>query len=357
MRKIVFIHLLNDRSGSPKVLSQVVRTLTNKGYQTEVITSNHTNGFLDNVAHKNRTLFYKRSENKIVTFFNYMISQIFLFFQCLRYWNQDVVFYVNTMMPFGSALAAKLIGKKVIYHIHETSIKPKILKKFLRTVISLTANKVIFVSEYLKQVENFINKEQVVIYNALEKNNLEYNKTENKNFVILMICSLKEYKGIFEYIKLADLLSKEENLKFQLILNATKNEINEYLGDIKKTPNLVIFDRQNNLEKFYKEGKLLLNLSKPDQCIETFGLTILEGMEYGLPVIVPPIGGPAEIVREGIEGFQISCYEIKEIAEKIKFLLDNQKKYNKLSQNAEKRSKEFNLKVFEEKILDILVDI
>ena len=61
-------------------------------------------------------------------------------------------------MPFGGALAGRLIGKKVIYHVHETSLKPQILKKFLRSVISLTAHEVIFVSKYLKEVESIVNK-------------------------------------------------------------------------------------------------------------------------------------------------------------------------------------------------------
>jgi len=32
--------------------------------------------------------------------------------------------------------------------------------------------------------------------------------------------------------------------------------------------------------------------------VETFGLTILEGMTYKLPAIVPPVGGVIELVEE-----------------------------------------------------------
>lgn len=354
MKKIVFIHLLNDRSGSPKVLTQAIKALKKKGYITEVLTSSHQDGFLIGMADTNRTLFYRRSENKFVTLFYYVLSQILLFFQCLRYKNQDVVFYINTMMPFGGALAGKLIGKKVIYHVHETSLKPQILKKFLRSVISLTANKVVFVSEYLKEVESFENKEQIVIYNALERSIVGEQKTIKKDFIVLMVCSLKTYKGIFEFVKLASSL---RDLGFHLVLNASKDEINEYLENIEKPKNLVIFERQNDLSKFYSEASLLLNLSRPNECQETFGLTILEGMEYGLPSIVPPVGGPIEIVRENIEGYQISCYKIGKIAEKIQFLMKNEREYLMLSNNARDRVKDFDIKVFEEKICEVLENI
>lgn len=357
MQKIVFIHLLNDRSGSPKVLSQTIKALKDKGYQTELLTSSHQDGFLTGVADTNRSLFYRRTENKFVTLFYYVLSQILLFFQCLRYWNQDVVFYINTMMPFGGALAGKLMSKKVIYHVHETSLKPQILKKFLRSVISLTAHEIIFVSEYLKEVESFANKKQVVIYNALETNLVEEQKVVKDNFIVLMICSLKEYKGVLEYIKLSKLLSNVKGLHFQLVLNASKDEIKEYLKDNGKPSNLVIFDRQKDLSKFFNEASLLLNLSRPDECIETFGLTILEGMEYGLPAIVPSVGGPTEIVREGIDGFQISCYETEKIAEKIKILMENKDEYLRLSKNARERVEEFEIKVFEEKIYEVMENI
>jgi len=357
MKKIVFIHLLNDRSGSPKVLSQIIKALKEQGYQTELLTSSHQDGFLTGVADTNRSLFYRRSENKFITLFYYVLSQTLLFFQCLRYWNQDVVFYINTMMPFGGALAVKLMGKKVIYHVHETSLKPQILKKFLRSVISITAHKVIFVSEYLKDVENFANKKQVVIYNALESNLVKQQKIIKDNFIVLMICSLKEYKGVLEFIKLSKLLSNVKELQFQLVLNASKDEINEYLNSSENPSNLVIFDRQKDLSKFYRDASLLLNLSRPDSWIETFGLTILEGMEYGLPAVVPPVGGPTEIAREGIDGFQISCYEIEQIAKKIQFLMENKDEYLRLSKNARERVKEFDIKVFEEKICEVMENI
>jgi glycosyltransferase involved in cell wall biosynthesis len=357
MKKIVFIHLLNDRSGSPKVLSQTIKALKDQGYQTELLTSSHQDGFLTGVADTNRSLFYRRSENKFVTLFYYVLSQILLFFQCLKYWNEDVIFYINTMMPFGGALAGKLISKKVIYHVHETSLKPQILKKFLRSVISLTAHKVIFVSEYLQEVENFKNKKQVVIYNALERSIVEEQKVVKDIFIVLMICSLKEYKGVLEFIKLSKFLSNVKELQFQLVLNASKDEINEYLKGSEKPSNLIIFDRQKDLSKFYRDASLLLNLSRPDGWIETFGLTILEGMEYGLPAVVPPVGGPTEIVREGIDGFQISCYETEKIADKIKFLMDNKDEYLRLSKNARERVKEFDIKVFEEKICEVVENI
>ena len=45
MKKVICFHLYNDYSGSPRVLSLVIRALVEKGYQVELYTSN-TDGFL-----------------------------------------------------------------------------------------------------------------------------------------------------------------------------------------------------------------------------------------------------------------------------------------------------------------------
>ncbi len=356
MKKIIFIHLLNDRSGSPKVLSQTIKACKDNGYETELWTNEYKDGFLTNIADVNKILFYKRSKNKVLTLFFYLLSQFILFFQCLRYYNKDVVFYINTMMPFGGALSGKFMGKKVFYHIHETSIKPLLLKKLLRFIISITAYKIIYVSEYLKKVESFNGKKETVIYNVLEKNVKKEVHIKKNNFIALMVCSLKDYKGVLEFNQIAKKMQNIESIRFNLVLNATDKEIEEYFKVIDLSDNITVFSRQKDLSAFYKESSILLNLSRPDICIETFGLTILEGMEYGLPVIVPPVGGPSEIVNDGIEGYQISCYETDRIVEKLIFLINNQNEYNLMCLNAKNRVKDFDIFLFEKNILKTIED-
>ncbi|WP_448723634.1 glycosyltransferase family 4 protein [Pseudomonas farris] len=349
-KKLVFIHLFNDRSGSPKVLSQVVRAAANNNIATEVITSAHGDGFLAGVADVQSRLFYKRSENKLLTLGYYLISQGLLFIQCLKYRRQNVVFYVNTMMPFGAALAGKLLRIPVYYHVHETSIKPNILKRFLRLVIEKTSTKVVFVSNYLMQEEGFTKLPQVIIHNALDSEVEKQSRVkEEAGFTSLMICSLKAYKGVMEFLALAQRSKDDKHLSFTLVLNASLSEIDSFFASIDIPCNVAIYPRQTDLSGFYSRADLLLNLSRPDGWIETFGLTILEGMSHGLPVIVPPVGGPTELVRSDIEGYLISSYDIEELYSTVSRISLDPKKYKKLSDNALSRTRDFSLEVFESK--------
>lgn len=340
-KRIVFIHLYNDRSGSPKVLLQTARALSNAGYDIEVFTSSHKGGFLDDAPGSRRTLFYRRSNNKIITLLYYLISQTLLFFQCFQFYRQDVVFHINTMMPFGASLAAKCMRKTVIYHVHESSIRPNALKFFLRKIIKFTSNGVIFVSKFLEKKEGFGDTD-VVVYNALDVLPDVVQNKQPSAFKVLMVCSLKRYKGVDEFLEIAKKVSCiTDNIVFELVLNANDTEIEAYFKDVTLPDCLTIFSRQEDLKRFYSSSSLLVNLSRPDEWVETFGLTLLEAMSYYLPVIAPPVGGPTEIIQHNIQGLLIDSCEIDRIADSILELESNPKYYDQMAKNAHRRSLDF----------------
>ena len=139
-----------------------------------------------------------------------------------------------------------------------------------------------------------------------------------------------------------------------MILNSEQNEIVDYIKN-KKFKNIEIFPKQKDLEKFYSSSSLVLNLSRIDDCIETFGLTIVEAMAYGVPVIVPPVGGPIEIVEEDKEGFLISSYDVDKVAKKIEELANDEKLCMNLSSNARKKALDFSEDIFLENISKVIV--
>lgn len=46
---------------------------------------------------------------------------LYFFFSFRYLFQKDIVFYLNTIMPVGAAVAAKLSGKKIVYHYHENA--------------------------------------------------------------------------------------------------------------------------------------------------------------------------------------------------------------------------------------------
>ncbi len=165
---------------------------------------------------------------------------------------------------------------------------------------------------------------------------------------VLMLSSLKGYKGTQEFAELARRLPQ---FKFTLIINDTQEQVDNYLQEVPK--NLTVYARQNDVSRFYNQSSIVLNLSDKNKVVETFGLTALEAMSAGLPVIVPTVGGIAELVENGVNGYKIDVQELDEICYCIETILSDEKIFFHLATGALECSKRFS----EKEMVDCIVDI
>lgn len=346
-KQIVCVHVLNGFTGSPNVLATVINGLSNENYDVALLTSFNNKGFLSDVNCTQKiNIPYIFKKNIIGRLLQFLKFQFFATVFILKT-NRNAIVYLNTIQPFLPAILAKLRGNKVIYHIHEAYPKKSFFTSFLFYIVQTTSTKIICVSEYVLKELNAKSKEKAnVVYNSLSldfcRNQVLRNKVEEQK-TILMVSSAREYKGVLEFCKLALLL---DEYNFVLVCDASKQEISELFDDYKNIPNLQIVATQTDLHPFYAEADLIMNLSIPSQIIETFGLTILEGMSYGLPCIVPPVGGITELVCEGVNGYKVDSRETEELVNKIRLMLDDDSKYKEMSNAALKISKNFSFEVF-----------
>jgi glycosyltransferase involved in cell wall biosynthesis len=342
--KIVAVHLLNDFSGSPLVFSQALNALKASGHPIVIHTSEGRSGFLDQVEVPKIYFPYQFYSNVFMRLMAFTFSQVFLFIQLMKYRKEDVIIYVNTLLPFGAALAAFCMKKQTIYHVHESYIKPAPLKFFLRWVASSTADTIFYVSNYLYQKEKIGKVNACVIHNVLPESFVDraarnhYLPSHNGSFTVLMVCSLKDYKGVPQFVELAARLA---NLNFELVLNASQEEVDVNFSPVKIPSNLKVYSVQKDLDAFYSRANLVVNLTNPKQCIETFGMTLLEAMSYGVPVIAPTQGGPTELVEETKNGFQIDVHDEATLDFRLSFLAANPEFMQQLSKGARETAKRF----------------
>ncbi|WP_297928553.1 glycosyltransferase family 4 protein [uncultured Coprobacter sp.] len=358
MKHIVCFHLFNDYSGSPKVLKMVLQGILDKGYRVDLITSK--GGVLDELTgHANLkkvSYGYRFSANPVITMLRYSGVQVYTFLIAFRYlFQKQTVFYINTLLPVGPALAGCIMGKKVIYHYHENAFAKGLFYKVLAAVMQKLAHKIICVSQYQR---SFLGRKSgvCVIPNALPN---EFTSRLHPDAeaafgrqTVLMLSSLKEYKGTREFIELANRLPE---YRFCLVINDVQENIDSffYKYNIFCSQNLIIYPRQNNVVSFYNEASIVINLTDKKLAVETFGLTALEAMSAGLPVIVPTEGGIAEMVTDGENGYKIDVQDLNKIVEYIHLLLSDQELYNKLSNNASAYSQNFDIDKMTESILSL----
>lgn len=120
--------------------------------------------------------------------------------------------------------------------------------------------------------------------------------------------------------------------------------------------NIDIHSRQEDVSPFYNKASVVVNLSDKEKFIETFGMTALESMSAGVPIIVPTEGGIAEMV-DGQNGYKIDVQDLHKIEDAIRCILSDKVMYMKMSGNALAKSKEYDIDAMISKIEKILYNV
>ncbi len=359
---IIFVHLLNDRSGSPRVLCSTIAALRQEEDRLRLFVGSGGSGFLNDAGIETTRYWYRRTPIRILTLGTYLISQIALVIRLFR--TQDIdrsaLIYVNTLLPFGAALYGWMTGRRVVYHLHEVSVSPVPLRWFLTAIARHTARSLIYVSDFHRNCLPIAGVPARTIHNSLDEDFLirarasQYAHRRNGHFKVLMLSSLRDYKGVPEFLALADCFADRADVCFDLVLNDDQFAISRYFAAKSISSYVTIHARTDDPALHYAQASLVLNLSRPDLWVETFGLTLLEAMAFGVPVIAPPVGGPLELVREGHEGFLIDCRNTNELVSKVSQLAGNDVLCLTMSEAARRRAECFSPSVFAKAMRDVI---
>ena len=359
MKNIVCFHLFNDYSGSPKVLKTTIEGMLEKGYRVDLVTSR--GGVLDELAgHEGlhmRQYNYRFARNKFVRLMRYAWVQLQVFFIAFGYmFRKDTLIYINTILPVGAAVGGRMAFKRVVYHYHENAKAKSTAYRILAKIMQLIASDIICVSQYQRF---FLRRRKRVhiVPNALCSSFVERLSPDSDRAFeakrVLMLGSLKRYKGTDEFIELA---RRMPQFSFELVLNEDNGNIEAYLKESGTVipSNLKIYPRQDDVTPFYNRASLVINLTNRKYAIETFGLTALEAMATGLPVIVPTVGGIAEMVNDGMNGYRIDVQEIEKIEHCVEEILTDKELFITLSKNALACSHKYSEKQMKDTISKVL---
>ena len=329
---IVFVHLLNDCSGSPRVLASAISALSQADGKNRLFLGSEGAGCLTAAGVPVSLYWYRRTPYRTLTLGTYLLSQIWLMYRLFR--SSDIepnaLIYVNTLLPFGAAVYGWLTGRRVIYHIHEVGVGPALLQRFLVNMVRSTAAGVIYVSEFQSRQLLISVRAKKIVYNCVNQAIAEraagtiYSHRHNGNFNVLMLASLRDYKGVPEYVALAERLKTRGDLCFMLVVNDDEATLDRYFGGVVLPSNLRVVSRTGDPSQYYENASVVVNLSRPDLCVESFGLTVLEAMTFGIPVIAPPLGGPAELVSDCHEGFLVDSRCGDALAQSVLRLADDE---------------------------------
>lgn len=196
-----------------------------------------------------------------------------------------------------------------------------------------------FIANLLVNEYNVPNEKIIVIPNGVDTQYFSPGKKKNENEkIILSVSRITEQKGIEYLLELTQyVINKMPNVKFIVVGDGP------LLNDLKNTSNSMALS--NNLEFLgfitrdrLKEHYRLSDIFITTSIYEPFGLTILEAMASGIPVVAFSVGGIKELVRNDKDGILIPPSRVDLMGDGLIQLLLNSKLKLEYGKNARKRA-------------------
>lgn len=236
---------------------------------------------------------------------------------------------------------AKLLGRKVIFHIHGAEFELFYNKSsnFMKNLITNTLNKadiVLVLSRQWKETISKIssNKNIVILYNPTVIKELKHIPSDITRF--LFMGRIEKRKGVYEIIESCKCLS--DNVFISLYGDGNIAEFEKLIEEAKLENKIKIkgwISGEQKDEVYYNSDVLLLPSFN-----EGLPMSILEAMAYGLPIISTPVGGIAEAVEEGVNGFLVPPGDANTLAEKINLIANDKGLREKMGQESYRIAKE-----------------
>lgn len=222
----------------------------------------------------------------------------------------------------------KNVSKNVRLHSNHLSSNGEIAKTVMPSLENLKSiNSLIVLTSQQKEdiVNNYGYSEKVKVIphgiQTLPSKEINNIIRKNKAVVISRLVKLKQIDHIIKAINLI----KNDDPGFILEIYGNGDELENLKSLVKKNKlenNIIFKGYTNNPLEIYNESLFSITTSKT----EGFSLSILESMAVGTPVISYDFNyGPQEIIDNNKNGLIISKDNIKELAERISYLKNNEK--------------------------------
>ncbi|BED92477.1 MAG: glycosyltransferase [Candidatus Paraimprobicoccus trichonymphae] len=252
----------------------------------------------------------------------------------------DILFMVGHYIPIFVFLVKFFIKSKIVFCDHGSlinQIEDKKTKLFRKIACKMSDKIIVLTKRNLKDyIKIFKVKSEKIdfIYNFIDENT--YKCVYNYNLESRFIISAGRFsveKGFNMLVEVANKVFKiHKNWQWHIFgdgpeFESIQNKILKY----KLEKNLILKFKVDDLNKIYKNYSLFVLTSYR----EGLPMVLLEAKANKLPIVsFNCLTGPAEIVKNDINGFLINCYDKNEMADKINTLVENKILRKKFSENS-----------------------
>ena len=349
--------------GSCVVATELGKELAAKGHQVHFISY----AFPHRLQHFVENVFFHEVEISNYPLFEHSLYGLALtskMLEVIKYEKLDLL-HVHYAIPHAtSAYLTKQILKKensdikVITTLHGTDITLVGLEPSFLPLVKFSieeSNGTTAVSRFLKEktLTNYnIESDIKVINNFIDTdlfspmpNELLRNKiAPNGEKILIHTSNFRPVKRVPDTIKILTEVKKEIPAKLVLIGDGPeRSECERLVREMNLAKDVFFLGKQDVLQEILNIADIFL---LPSQS-ESFGLSALEAMSCGVPVVCSSVGGLHELVRHNETGYIAEFGDTSRMAKYVIDLLTNDKKFNAFSKNARLRAIEH----FDKKII------
>jgi len=267
------------------------------------------------------------------------------------------IIHCHDWMTFQAGINAKLAtGKPLVVHVHATEFNRSGGSNINQWVYEQEkkgmemADKVVPVSHFMKSIimEKYgIPEHKIeVIHNAIELGEKKQFKINKSDKIVLFLGRITLQKGPDYFIEAAKkVLDLDPTIKFVFVGSGDmEGQIINRVAELGISDKVLFtgFLRGDEINKIYQMADVYVMPSVS----EPFGLTPLEAIRNGTPVIISKQSGVSEVLHHCLK---VDFWDIDELANKIVAVLSYQSLHSTLKSHGEYEIKKFNWNVPAEK--------
>jgi N-acetyl-alpha-D-glucosaminyl L-malate synthase BshA len=340
--------------GSGVVATELGLALAAQGHQVHFISyaiPQRLNRFVENVFfHEVEMSNYPLFEHSL-----YGLSLTSKMLEVIEYENLDLM-HVHYAIPHAVSayLARQVLRKskkdlKFVTTLHGTDITLVGLEPSFMPIVKFSIEEsdgVTAVSRFLKEktLTNYnIEKEIEVIYNFIDiekfspvpNEELRNHIAPNGEKLLVHTSNFRPVKRVPDTIRILAKVQQEIPAKLILIGDGPdRSECERLARELGIHKDVIFLGKQDVISEILSSSDIFL---MPSQS-ESFGLSALEAMACGIPVISTSVGGLPELVVHNETGYIAEIGDVDRMAKYAVELLSNKKKYNSFASNSRARA-------------------
>lgn len=299
-------------------------------------------GGISSVLVSYKKLFKLPDENFMPSYNGSFVKSLPLFFcLCLKllfcppdvpYFQIHTSFNGSFFRKFLISLCLRLRRKKYVAHVHgsrfirmcETS--PKLVQRFIRCYFRHSVMVVCITPDMQEFLDDFVGKGKcryVVIPNPCSTiADVPVDLTlHEKPVKIVFSGRYGQRKGVYDLVKAFSNANFKNPVELYLFGDGEVEKLKSVVADSPKAEMIHVSDWLKHEE--YLKTLVQFDLLALPSYAETFGMSLVEAMGLGIPVVAARSGGVPYVVRDGVDGFLMDAGDIQMLSKNLETLVDD----------------------------------